>query len=235
MAKRKTSSHMPLVLIGLGLGAAYLATRPAAPVSGMGHLGFVKKLKKAVKKAAGQAKKVGQTVARIDPSMKLAKTVVTKVAAKTKSPLAKALVKNVSIASKPKPPKPVAQPGGGTVYQDENGNTITQAEYERRMAEYAAAQAAAAVPAAHVSKPAYQPPVAPTIPHLPSAAELLRQAPSSSSYIETGSSSGTVLPPAASTPVPSIPAQAAPAKGNPVMTIAAFAAIPLVLGLTGGK
>jgi hypothetical protein len=143
--------------------------------------------------------------------------------------------------SKPDAPVQVAPAGSVIVYQDENGNVITEAEYKRRTAAIADQQASAikarqdAAVAASLPKwtlpptPTFTPP--PPVYQQPVYPQPVYQQPSAGG-------GGTLLPSPQYTPAPSNASQAAaaPASGtfNPLVAGAALLAVPLVALLTGG-
>lgn len=227
-----------LLLAGAGLLAAHRLA-PATPVSGLGSLR--KKFKKATRKFGGglkqslaTVKKAGRTVASIqqkyDPGTKLimgAAKQATKIAPK---PLRK-VVGRISIAGKRVVQRPSpAAPGEPVEYQDENGNVITQAQYEAIQACWSGGGtwANGACQRTYSGAPAPSP--------QPSQdwSQYIPPQPSSGGG-GGGSGEPSLLPAAASTPVPSTADAAEPKKSNPLLAIAAFVAVPVVMGLTGEK
>lgn len=249
MAKR--SNMLPLALVLGGVALIAYSKRPPG-VSGLGDLGF--SIKKAVKKAVGGAKKVGQTAARIDPSIRIAKKVVTTVAKKSPDPFLKTIVAKVSVGgAKKRAAKPQPQPGQAIQYQDENGNPISEAEYNRRQAEYDRMAECQNQNGQWNNGTCRQPPkVSDPVPTpIIDQAQLQQQVMNQGAAQYGGGGGGggssfadsyygggqSVLPAADSTPAPSMATESAPDTGkkmNPLVAVAAFAAVPL-LGMLGDK
>jgi len=244
-----SGSMLPLLLAGAGIALIVAGNRQSTPVAGLD--GLKKKFKKAAKRVASVPKKV----IAVHKTIAKKATGLVKVAAGgvMLAPLTmgKKLVRKVMKGKRQ--PAPSAGPGEEVSYVDENNSPITQAEYERRQAEYERISACQAqggtwgggvcrmlAPRTPVQPPApsdtFQQPQAPAQqqPYEGRAAGG-GEGPSSDDYY---SQSQPLLPSAASTPEPVAASEAAPApkgKFNPLLTIAAFAAVPVVLGLTGGK
>ncbi len=269
-----SSSTLPLLLVGAGIGLFVLSKRQeaaAAPVSGIGSW-FSKTAKKATKGvsrtlhavtdpvqnlnikdaavfAAGggiaQAAKMGLQAAKKMPSNVLA--VAT---GGTSLLLAKTVVQKV-MPGKRSPPPPA---GSKVVYQDENGHPISKAEYERRQALYEAQSqcyakgmtwngTACVASTAPVSDPGYGP-TASGQSFVQPPSDQSSMYPSSGGGGSSGSSQDFGPPPDASAtptadqsaPMDPPPAPPAPTgKLNPLVAVATFAAVPLLLGLTGDK
>lgn len=215
--------------VGLGLlTAGFLIMRARqqhqpAQVDGLGF-GFAKKAfkkaKKAVKKVASGARKVVKTA--VDPRKHIAKIV------QTVNP------------SKPQKAKP-ATPGQEVEYQDEHGNVISEAEYNRLIEMYQrreqeALQAAQRPPV--VAQPA-KPPAHGSPDPAPVPAPVPAPAPDTTDWgailrseaIGPGFSTMPVhprMPSAASTATP-----ATAGKINPLLTIGTLIAVPVVMGVMG--
>jgi hypothetical protein len=194
------------VWLGLGvLGVAALIInarrRPQASVEG---LGFIKKARKALKKVASPVKKVVKTA--VDPRKHIAKVV------QTVSP------------SKPQKAQPAA-PGQEVEYQDEHGNVISEAEYNRLVEMYQRKEQEA-LKAAQGQQQMH--PARPPAPEAPADTTdwgmLLRQ--------DAGVHRAAVIP---ASPAPSAASAAAPppAKINPLLTIGTLIAVPVVMGVLG--
>jgi hypothetical protein len=226
----------PVLLVG-GAVALYLLLKPkspSAPVDGLGTaaLGFsIGKSFKKLTSGIAQHSIVGKIVKKIAPK-----------------PLRKVLAKIDPTAKRRPAPLPPATAETVNEYQDENGNVISEAEYNRRMAEIAAANNAPppAPPAQNsgpIKLPPFQLPPSPTFTPAPAPQQASQPfdfsafAPQASSPASGGG--GTLLPSSQFTPAPGSADQAAaapaPGKFNPIIAAGALIAVPLVAMLTGGK
>jgi hypothetical protein len=224
MAKRRRNppdARVPLVLIAGVVGFLLLrkTNQPGEPVQGFGK--FLKKQARGVTKHSI----IGKIVQKIAPKS------------------VKKILRKIDPTAKRQAPAPAPTAEAAVEFQDENGNVITEAEYNRRVAEMNAANAAPPPAATGQVRQLPVPSGSSFIPAMPSNQELFRQAAAASSFSAPSPSApsggGFMLPPPQAMQVPqalspSGPAEA-PKKMSPILTIAAFAAVPIVLGLTGGK
>jgi hypothetical protein len=240
MARRRKNPPdgiSPVLLVGGAIGL-YLLLRPrTSSVDGLGTAGLGFSIGKSFKKltrGVAQHSIVGKVVKKIAP------------------PALKRVLKKVDPTVRRSAPPPPAPAGSVNEYQDENGNVISEAEYNRRMAAYAAQNSAPAPQSAGPIKVA--PPAAPTpvpsfqLPTAPTQSELQRQAFDAFSSAAQASGGGgggggsgggsTLMPSQQFTQAPSSADQAAPAPGgkfNPIIAAGALIAVPLVAMITGGK
>lgn len=172
-ASRRNPKSAKSVVIPLALvaGGAYLLLRnqSSAPVNGMGDLGWGgsigRSISNAFSSAGGAVSKIVKKVSA--PVQSVAKTLVTQAIAAPQvftaalpltalTPVGAAVMAVEAIQSRKGGEEEQAAPVTETQYQDENGNVITEAEYNRRLAEQQAAEKAAAEEAAKPKEPIYQ-------------------------------------------------------------------------------
>ncbi len=285
----RKQSVLPLVLIGAGVALYMFkkSQATAAPVHGMGEHSMLpgmgswlsKKTKQVKKSVHAVSKAVTKPIQNLNIKdaavfaagggiVQAAKMGVTSFKALPSG--AKAVLTGgvtalgvTKLVQKVMPGKraPAAKPKAGqkVEYQDENGNVITKAEYDRRQGLYEQQSACMAqgkswtgsncIAQAGAQNQAVSDPGPSssgqsfTDPNMyapqSSGGGGGGGAPSSSDYYQGGASDASAMPPADATPAPTSVDEVAPAappgKLNPLVAVAAFAAVPLVLGLTGAK
>ncbi len=289
----RKQSVLPLVLIGAGVAFYMFkkSQATAAPVHGMGEHSMLPGMGSWLSKKTKQVKKsvhaVSQAVTKPIQNLNIKDAAVFAAgggivqAAKMGVTSFKALPSGAKAAltggvtalgvtklvQKVMPGKraPAAKPKAGqkVEYQDENGNVITKAEYDRRQGLYeqqSACYAKGTFWQWSNNACQYLVPKTSSDPGVPSPSPSSSGqsftdpnmyapqssgggggggAPSSSDYYQGGASDASAMPPADATPAPTSVDEVAPAappgKLNPLVAVAAFAAVPLVLGLTGAK
>jgi len=275
-----SSSMVPLLLVGAGAVALY-ASRRSTGVSGIGDLGFsfggaVRKIShtvsattQAIKKPINQfgIKDVALTAAGggIVEAAKMGKTTFKALPGSVKALATGGVtamgVRAVVVKVMKGKRSPAPAPGSKVEYQDENGNVITKAEYDRRQALYEAQSKCAAkgwdwngracvIHSPKTSAPLTSDPSSGTSytdivdPNAGQAAQPTSTgggpSPSASDYYNGGGnapSDPSIMPPIDATPAPTSADAASPPapakKLSPFVAVATFAAVPLLLGLTG--
>ena len=172
--RRNPAPKIPVLPLVLVAGGAYLLlrSRQATPVEGLEGWGSaVSSVRGAISSAAGAVRRVvrqvaapvktaaGQvmSVAQAVPQTMVATLPISALnALPPVTPFAAAAMLASTVMSQRGQEEEAAELPPETQYQDENGNTITEAEYNRRVAEQQAAEKAAAEEAARPKEPIYQ-------------------------------------------------------------------------------